>query len=114
MDQWFIRITKYAEELLNEIKHLNQWPDRIRIMQEHWIGKSERVLKSTSRLRKDPAKKIRVFTTRPDTVFGVCALILAPEHPLCRRLIDKAPPKSKKSKSLIETVQRDGKRRALF
>ena len=81
MDQWFIRITKYVEELLSDIKTLNQWPDRVRIMQEHWIGKSTGA-EIDFALEKSSADKIRVFTTRPDTLYGVCALVLAPEHRL--------------------------------
>ncbi|MCH7553375.1 MAG: leucine--tRNA ligase, partial [Chloroflexi bacterium] len=86
LDQWFFRITKYAERLL-DFQGLVDWPERIKTMQRNWIGRSEGV-----ELDFDIAHygldetAIRVFTTRPDTVFGVTFMVLAPEHPLVERL----------------------------
>jgi leucyl-tRNA synthetase len=81
LEQWFFRITKYADELL---EHNNiDWPERIKIMQRNWIGKSEGT--EISFALDHPGveeKEIRVFTTRPDTTFGVTFMVLAPEHPL--------------------------------
>lgn len=85
LEQWFFRITKYAEELL-DFSHID-WPERIKMMQRNWIGKSEGAEVSFS-LEYDGAeqKEIRVFTTRPDTIFGVTFFLLAPEHPLVSQL----------------------------
>jgi len=85
LEQWFFRITKYAEELLNHSQL--DWPERIKIMQKHWVGKSEGA-EISFWLEHGGAeqKEIRVFTTRPDTIFGVTFLFLAPEHPLVSKL----------------------------
>jgi leucyl-tRNA synthetase len=77
LEQWFFRITNYADELLDFSRI--QWPDRVRTMQTNWIGRSEGVEFDLS-IEGSP-KKIRVFTTRPDTVFGMSFAVLAPEHP---------------------------------
>ncbi|TET55864.1 MAG: leucine--tRNA ligase [Dehalococcoidia bacterium] len=85
LEQWFFRITKYAEELLDH-SHLD-WPERIKIMQRNWVGKSEGA--EVSFLLEHEAveqQEIRVFTTRPDTIFGVTFFLLAPEHPLVPQL----------------------------
>ena len=84
-EQWFFRITNYAEELLDHSKI--EWPERIEIMQKNWIGKSEGVEISFGLdCSNVEESQIRVFTTRPDTVFGVTFLVLAPEHPLVAKL----------------------------
>ena len=85
LEQWFFRITKYAEELLDFSRM--EWPERINIMQRNWIGKSEGAEISFG-LESGGVdqKEIRVFTTRPDTIFGVTFFLLAPEHPLVRKL----------------------------
>ena len=85
LEQWFFRITKYADELL-EFEGIN-WPESIKIMQRNWIGKSYGTEISFG-LEHDGVdeKEIRVFTTRPDTVFGVTFMVLAPEHPLVEKL----------------------------
>ena len=86
LEQWFFRITDYAEELL-DFGGLVDWPDKIKTMQRNWIGRSE-----GARLTFDlshhgiETKEIEVFTTRPDTVFGVTFMALAPEHPLVEHL----------------------------
>jgi len=81
LEQWFFRITKYADELM---RHDGlDWPERIKIMQRNWVGRSEGTEISFVLDTPDiQEKEIRVFTTRPDTVFGVTFLVLAPEHPL--------------------------------
>lgn len=85
LEQWFLRITKYAEELL-EFRGI-EWPERVKIMQRNWIGKSVGVEISFGLDVKGVSEKeIRVFTTRPDTIFGVTFLVLAPEHPLVTKL----------------------------
>ncbi|MBI2484905.1 leucine--tRNA ligase [Candidatus Uhrbacteria bacterium] len=90
LEQWFFRITKYAEELLAGLEHLD-WPERLKAMQRNWIGRSEGVeidflLVAGNR---QPAA-VRVFTTRPDTIFGATYLVLAPEHPLVGELTTSA------------------------
>jgi leucyl-tRNA synthetase len=81
LEQWFFRITKYAEELLDFSKI--EWPERIEIMQNNWIGKSTGAEISFGLEHKGvDTKEISVFTTRPDTIFGVTFFVLAPEHPL--------------------------------
>ncbi len=85
LEQWFFRITKYAEELLDHSRL--DWPERIKIMQRNWVGKSEGA-EISFRLEDASIKQreIKVFTTRPDTVFGATFFLLAPEHPLVPQL----------------------------
>ena len=78
MRQWMIRITKYADRLLNDLE-LVEWPSSTKEMQKHWIGKSEGAEISFAI---DDTHSVKVFTTRPDTIFGASYLVLAPEHPL--------------------------------
>lgn len=86
--QWFLRITAYADELLEDLDNLDgNWPDRVLAMQRNWIGKSIGADIAFS-LAGDPETEINVFTTRPDTLFGVTFLTLAPEHPLVERLLE--------------------------
>ena len=80
LTQWFYKITAYADELLNDIKTLEGWPERVRLMQENWIGRSEG-LTFTFEVP-GYAKGLEVFTTRPDTLMGVTYCAVAPEHPL--------------------------------
>ena len=85
LEQWFFRITRYAEELL-DFNHID-WPERIKLMQKNWIGRSEGAEISFGLNYEDIAQKeIKVFTTRPDTIFGVTYFLLAPEHPLVSQL----------------------------
>ncbi len=81
LEQWFFRITKYADELL-DFSHL-EWPEQVMTMQRNWIGRSEGVeIAFGLDVQNVDEKEIRVFTTRPDTIFGVTFMVLAPEHPL--------------------------------
>lgn len=80
--QWFFRITHYAEELLNDLDKLEGWPEQVRTMQRHWIGRSEGA-NVTFKVSKT-AEKIITFTTRPDTLMGVTYLSIAPEHPIAK------------------------------
>jgi leucyl-tRNA synthetase len=82
MRQWMLRITAYAERLLDELAHLD-WPEGIKLLQRNWIGRSEGAeIDFTVAASADPDCKIRVFTTRPDTLYGGTFLVLAPEHSL--------------------------------
>lgn len=85
--QWFFKITDYAEELLNDLDKLTGWPERVRLMQANWIGKSTGAYLEFPIIGID--EKIGVYTTRPDTVYGVSYLVLAPEHPLTKRVTTK-------------------------
>ena len=82
MTQWFLRITDYAEELLQDLDGLN-WPEKTKLMQKNWIGKSTGC---EIHFECETGDDITVFTTRPDTVFGVNYVVLAPEHPLTEKL----------------------------
>ena len=85
LQQWFFRITKYAEELLDH-SHMD-WPERVKTMQKNWVGKSEGAeISFWLEHEVVEQKRIQVFTTRPDTIFGVTFFLLAPEHPLVSQL----------------------------
>ena len=83
LEQWFLRITAYAEELL-DFSGI-EWPERVRTLQEHWIGKSDGV-EFELKVAGHPDAAFRVFSTRPDTAYGMTFAVLAPEHPLVDRL----------------------------
>jgi leucyl-tRNA synthetase len=80
LKQWFFKITDYAEQLLQDLKKLDGWPERVKTMQENWIGKSVGAYLEFPVVGSQ--EKVAVFTTRPDTVYGVTYVVLAPEHPL--------------------------------
>jgi leucyl-tRNA synthetase len=82
--QWFLKITDYAEQLLNDLDQLSGWPDRVKLMQANWIGKSVGAYLEFPIVGSD--EKVGVFTTRPDTVYGVTYVVLAPEHPLTQQV----------------------------
>lgn len=86
LEQWFLRITDYAERLLNDLSLLKGWPERVKVMQQNWIGRSEGA-EIVFKLKEFPGEEIKTFTTRPDTLFGVTYMVLAPEHPLVERLV---------------------------
>ncbi|MCS7246750.1 MAG: leucine--tRNA ligase [Anaerolineales bacterium] len=81
LEQWFFRITKYAEELL-DFSHLD-WPERVRVLQTNWIGRSEGAM---VRFSTEQGDDLEVFTTRPDTLWGATFMVLAPEHPLVEKI----------------------------
>jgi leucyl-tRNA synthetase len=78
--QWFIRITAYAEELLNDLDQLDEWPEQVKAMQKNWIGRSEGVEMRFA--LKDSEEELEIYTTRPDTVMGVSYVAVAAGHPL--------------------------------
>lgn len=90
--QWFLKITDYAEELLKDLDTLTGWPERVKLMQANWIGKSVGAYLEFPIVGLDDSSdqgldnKIGVFTTRPDTVYGVTYVVLAPEHPLTAKV----------------------------
>ena len=85
LEQWFFKITDYADELLKDLDKLPGWPEKVKTMQRNWIGRSEGVEISFSLEKRQD--KITVYTTRIDTVFGVSYVVLAPEHPLVQELV---------------------------
>ena len=93
LEQWFLRITKYADELLDDLDKLPGWPEKVRTMQRNWIGRSEgthvdfAVSESADQQVRESVEKIRVFTTRVDTIFGATSIQLAPEHPLVKEWV---------------------------
>jgi leucyl-tRNA synthetase len=84
LEQWFFKITDYAQRLLDDLEKLPGWPDKVKTMQENWIGRSEGVQIEFTSTSGDP---LPVFTTRVDTIHGVTYMVLAPEHPLVQKLI---------------------------
>ena len=82
--QWFLRITEYADELLESLKSLNRWPDRVRLMQKNWINRSEGA--NVFFQLKDRSDRLEVFTTRQDTLFGASFCAISPNHPLALEL----------------------------
>ena len=89
LSQWFLRITAFTEELLDALAGLDRWPERVRLMQENWIGRSEgaRVFFEIA----GQNERIEVFTTRQDTLFGASFLAVSPNHPLALRFAEKDP-----------------------
>merc|ERR1719409_2106716 len=81
--QWVLKITAYAERLLEDLDGLD-WPDYLKALQRNWIGKSQGA--KITFLEKDTKEPITVFTTRPDTIFGVSFMVLSPEHPLVKKI----------------------------
>ncbi|MEG6585802.1 leucine--tRNA ligase [Dendrosporobacter sp. 1207_IL3150] len=102
LEQWFFKITDYADRLLNDLSELKGWPDRVKTMQENWIGRSEGAEFSFN--VPEFNEKISVYTTRHDTVFGVTYVVLAPEHQLVDKLISGKPNEAE-IRSFIEKVR---------
>lgn len=102
LKQWFFKITDYADRLLDDLDTLDQWPDRVKAMQRNWIGRSE----GTQFAFHVPKieKSFEVYTTRVDTLFGVSYVVLAPEHPYVKELIQDASNKAK-LETFIETLR---------
>ncbi len=90
--QWFLKITDFAEELLEGLSGLDQWPDKVKLMQENWIGKS-RGLKFAFRLSQPAGgtDRVEVFTTRPDTIFGASFIAVAATHPIAEAIASQDP-----------------------
>jgi leucyl-tRNA synthetase len=89
LEQWFLRITKYADELLRDLEKLQGWPEKVRIMQQNWIGRSEGTLVDfdLGGTVGPAGSTITVFTTRVDTIYGATSVQLAPEHPIVADMI---------------------------
>lgn len=103
LKQWFFKITNYAERLLADLELLDGWPERVRLMQKNWIGKSEGAIIKFQIANSKSQNELPVFTTRPDTVFGVTFVVIAPEHPLIEKLIADDPNKNEILKFIEKT-----------
>ena len=102
LSQWFLKITDFADELLTGLETLDKWPDKVRLMQENWIGRSQG-LKCTFRFP-GGTDGIDVFTTRPDTMFGASFVAIAADHPVAQKLAANAPD----LQSFIEECRKGG------
>src|SRR6185312_6485296 len=115
LSQWFLRITHYADDLLDALKTLERWPERVRLMQENWIGRSEgaRVFFPL----KGRNERLEIFTTRPDTLYGASFCALSPNHPLAQELAATNPElaafiaecnRMGTSEAVLETAEKKG------
>jgi leucyl-tRNA synthetase len=113
LEQWFFKITSYADRLLDDLDQLTEWPERVKTMQRNWIGRSTGALvhfecqvtsdEPGSKIA-NRTLKIAVFTTRPDTLWGATFMVLAPEHPLVKQLVD--PEKRAEVEVYVEQARR--------
>ena len=87
LSQWFLKISKYSEELLDDLAKLDKWPNKVKVMQSNWIGKSKGV--EINFKIADSKDKIKIFTTRPDTLFGATFIAISPDHPISEKLSKK-------------------------
>ena len=116
--QWFLRITAYAPELLAALDTMERWPERVRLMQAKWIGRSEGArVRFALAAPLDGIGEVEVYTTRPDTLFGMSFLALAPEHPLAAAVAARDPQAAAfiaecrrlgTSEAVIETAEKQG------
>ena len=94
LNQWFLRITDYADDLIEGLKDLDRWPDKVRLMQENWIGRSKGLQMTWAWAGEAPAASpdgLEIYTTRPDTLFGASFMGIAPDHPIAKALADADP-----------------------
>ena len=120
LEQWFFKITDYAQRLLDDLDLLPGWPEKVKIMQRNWIGRSEGC--EFSLAIEGKKETITVFTTRPDTVFGITYMVMAPEHPMVETLIAGTPQEKEvkafitriKSISDINRTANDGEKEGIF
>ena len=99
LSQWFLKITDFAQELLDAIESLDRWPDKVRLMQHNWLGRSKGALvrfpligtENNDNIDDDAIDAIEVFTTRPDTLYGAGFMAISPMHPLAMRLAESDP-----------------------
>ena len=105
LEQWFFRITDYAERLLHNLDAMPGWPEHVKIMQRNWIGRSEGM--DLDFTVAGTGEKLTVFTTRHDTVYGVTYLVIAAEHPLVERLISGRPDEDGLRRFVSEIMSQD-------
>ena len=104
LEQWFFKITDYADRLLDDLSLLERWPEKVRVMQANWIGRSTGV-EAEFQLPSLPGEGLRIYTTRPDTLFGATFMVLAPEHPLVERLT--SPERLPEVRAYVESARRE-------
>jgi leucyl-tRNA synthetase len=104
LEQWFLRITDYADRLLDDLALLGSWPEKVRVMQANWIGRSTG-LEVDFPIAGSGAETMRIYTTRPDTLFGVTFMVLAPEHPLVDRVT--VPEQRQAVRAYVEQARRE-------
>ncbi len=102
LEQWFLKLTDYAQELLDELKRLDYWPERVKVMQENWIGRSEGVEEYWQVDGMD--MKLSTFTTWPHTTYGATFMVIAPEHPLIKELV-KGTEYEKRASEFINKIK---------
>jgi len=102
LEQWYFKITDYAQELLDDLSKLDGWPEKVCLMQANWIGRSEGA--EVDFEVEDKSKVLRVYTTRPDTIYGVSYMVIAPEHPLVAELI-KGSSQEEECRKFIEKIK---------
>ncbi|MGB2660817.1 MAG: leucine--tRNA ligase, partial [Candidatus Omnitrophota bacterium] len=120
LEQWFFKITDYAQRLLDDIEKLDEWPAKVKIMQRNWIGRSEGV--NIDYPIVDSDKKLTCFTTRVDTIYGCTYMVLAVEHPMVEELVADSPDKEKimnfvnevRNESMLERVQTEAEKKGVF
>jgi leucyl-tRNA synthetase len=118
LSQWFLKITDFAEDLLEGLKNLPRWPERVKLMQENWIGRSEGAeVTFPLRQQANAIADITVYTTRPDTLFGMSFIAIAPEHPIAKIVAGDNPEAAAfiaecaaqgTSEAAIETAEKKG------
>lgn len=118
LEQWFLRISAYAEELLKDLDTLDQWPERVKTMQRNWIGKSEGV---DVYFRFEDGSLLACFTTRVDTLFGATYVVISPDHPDLERIASKSPKRdqvlrfaSQASARLLQTKGATSEKQGVF
>jgi leucyl-tRNA synthetase len=106
LEQWFFKITAYAQELLDQCDKLTGWPERVLTMQRNWIGKSTGV--EVDFTVEGSGEKLMIFTTRPDTLYGVTFMSIAPEHPMVEALI-KGKPQAEAVRAFCQRIMGEDK-----
>lgn len=124
LEQWFFKITDYAQRLLDDLETLEGWPERVKVMQRNWIGRSEGARIDFKLVGADftPARTLTCFTTRPDTIYGVTFMVLAPEHPIIESLVKDNPRREEiltfvekaRSESLVQRSAAGGAKEGVF
>ncbi|RAK57301.1 leucine--tRNA ligase [Phenylobacterium deserti] len=107
LSQWFLRITQYADQLVDDLAQLDRWPEKVRTMQENWIGRSKGLrfrFHFAGEAPQAAADGIEVYTTRPDTLFGASFVGIAPDHPLAQEIAARDP----KAAAFIEECRKGG------
>ncbi len=104
LEQWFFKITDYADKLLANLEKLTGWPEKVKIMQDNWIGRSEGV---EAFFKTENGFPLPVFTTRPDTIYGVTYMVVAPEHPVVEELIKGTPNEAAVRRFIAEVRAQD-------